>query len=340
MLSLRVNLRDAEQAKNKIKDSGLYDYSHIPIRLENTILFPILKKEDWLLRNFSGSKFLNKKLKKKEETKDYKDYLKTKLSERELAELPTAHDIIGDILILELKNNKNDKIIGEALLKANKSIKTILKKSGIHKGEFRTQSLKYVAGKEKKETVYRENGVSIKLNVEKVYFSPRLSTERKRIFQQVKKDEVILVMFSGCAPYPLTLSKNTKAKKIIGIEKNPIAHKYALENLELNKIKNVILLKGDVRKEVPLLKQTFDRILMPLPKGAEDFLDLTFSVSKKGTIIQFYDFEHESEILNGEKKVQNAAQKAKKKIKILRTVKCGQYSPGKFRICVDFVVNN
>jgi tRNA (guanine37-N1)-methyltransferase len=340
MFSFKIGLRDAEKAIRKIKSEGLYDYSRLPEKTETALIVPLLKKENRLLREFSGSKFIKKKLKNIEKIKNYKEYLKNKVSEKEVKELPTAHDIIGDIIILELKNNKNEKIIGDALLKTNKNIRTILKKEGIHQGEFRTQNLKYVAGEKKKETIYRENNVSINLNVEKVYFSPRLSTERKRIYKQVKKGEKILVMFSGCAPYPLVISKNTEASKILGIEKNPIAHKYGEENLKLNKIKNIILINGDVKKEVPRLKQKFDRILLPLPKGAEDFLNLAFSVSKKGTTIHFYDFEHESELKNGEKKAKDAAKKAKKTINILTTVKCGQYSPGKFRICVDFVLTN
>ena len=70
----------------------------------------------------------------------------------------------------------------------------------------------------------------------------------------------------------LRTSKNSPAKHIVGIEKNPIGHKYALENLRLNtKIAGKIeLLKGDVRKVAPKLKKKFDRILMPLPKSAED----------------------------------------------------------------------
>jgi len=34
----------------------------------------------------------------------------------------------------------------------------------------------------------------------------------------------------------------------------------------------------------------FDRIIMPLPRGGEDFLGTALKVTKKGTIIHFYDF--------------------------------------------------
>ena len=78
--------------------------------------------------------------------------------------------------------------------------------------------------------------------------------------------------------------------------------------------------------------EKFDRVLMPLPKNAENFLDLAiFSVKKKGTI-HFYDFLHESEIPD------EAIKKIKKhcKAKILNWVRCGQYSPRKYRVCIDF----
>ena len=136
----------------------------------------------------------------------------------------------------------------------------------------------------------------------------------------------------------MATKKNTKAKKIIGIEKNPIAHKYAKKNILLNKVKNVEFICGDVRTEVPKLNEKFDRIIMPLPKDADTFLDTALLVAKKGTIIHLYDFEHETEFDKVKVKIKNAVEKAKVKYKILDVVKCGQYSPGKFRICADFII--
>ena len=82
----------------------------------------------------------------------------------------------------------------------------------------------FLAGFDTKETIHKENNVRLKLNVEEVYYSARYSTERKRIMQLVKPGEDILIMFSGAAPFVCVLSKNTKAKEIIGIELNPIGH--------------------------------------------------------------------------------------------------------------------
>ncbi|MFQ5475274.1 MAG: class I SAM-dependent methyltransferase family protein, partial [Candidatus Nanoarchaeia archaeon] len=211
---------------------------------------------------------------------------------------------------------------------------------GAHEGVLRTQKMVYLAGDKTKEAVYTENGIQLKLNVETVYFSARSSTERKRIYQMVKPGEIILVMFSGCAPYPCVISKNTKANKIIGIELNPEGHKYGLENVKLNKLKNVELYEGDVRKVVPTLEnKTFDRIIMPLPHTADDFLDLAFSVAKKGTIIHMYDFMEEELPKASMDKIKKACEELKRDCEILELVKCGQFSPRTFRICVDFVMD-
>jgi tRNA (guanine37-N1)-methyltransferase len=189
-----------------------------------------------------------------------------------------------------------------------------------------------------KEAIHKENNVRLKLNVEKVYFSSRLSEERRRISRLVKNNEAILTMFSGAAPYPATISKNTRAREIIGIEINPIAHKYALENLKLNKIRNVKLILGNVKNEVPRLKKKFDRIIMPLPRGAENFLDLAFKVAKKGTIIHLYQFINEEEFEATKQKLKNICNKNKINCKILGLVRCGQFSPRVYRVCIDFKV--
>ncbi len=177
------------------------------------------------------------------------------LTQDELQKLKTSFDVIGDIAILEIDEelrSKEEKI-GSILLSMHKNIKTVLRKESEHRGKLRRQKMKFLAGEDKRLTIHKENNTSLYVDVEKVYFSPRLSTERKRIMQQVEKDENILVMFSGAGPYPMVLAKNTRARKITGIELNPAGHRLALENKKLNKKNNVDFLKGDVCKIIPFI---------------------------------------------------------------------------------------
>tara|TARA_Y100000310_G_scaffold159627_1_gene159280 strand:- start:41681 stop:42493 length:813 start_codon:yes stop_codon:yes gene_type:complete len=266
-----------------------------------------------------------------------KELLKNKLTKKELSLVPSSFDIVGSILVfLDFPKElvKKEKIIANTLLDEHKHIKTVAKKSKIYSGKFRTPKIKIIAGEKTKETIHKENDVNIKLNIENCYFSPRLGNERLRISKLIKSNEFVLVLFSGVGAYPLTISKNSKAKEIYAIELNKDAHNYAKENLKLNKINNIILIKGDVKKQILKLKKKFDRILMPLPKNAEDFLDLTLKVSKKNTIIHFYDFQYKDELKNSLEKIKEHV----KRFKLLRMIKCGQYAPSKYRVCVDFKV--
>ena len=274
--------------------------------------------------------------------KNLKFFLKNKLTKKEIKLLPASFDVVGNILVFSdfpKEFGKKEKIIGNEILKQFNNIKTVLKKTRKYSGKFRLPKLKVISGEKTKESVYRENNVLIKLDIERVYFSPRLGNERKRIFRQVKPKENILVMFSGSAVYPLVIAKNSGVKEVYGIEINPVAHNYASENIKLNKLEDKIkLIKGDVKKILPKLNKKFDRIIMPLPKGAEKFLGLALNKIKKNGIIHFYDFSEENKYEKIIKNIEKECKKQGKKYKIINIVKCGQFSPGVNRVCVDFRV--
>lgn len=250
-------------------------------------------------------------------------------------EIPKSFDIIGNIAIFsKLPNNlKKQKLIANILLKINKNIKTVLFKTNKISGKYRLPKYKFLSGIKTKEALHRESNCLFKLDVEKCYFSPRLSNERLRIARLIKKNETILVMFSGIAVYPIVISKNSKAKEIYSVEINPIANEYAYENLMLNKINNVKLFKGNVKTVLPKIKTKFDRIIMPAPKNAENYLNLIKNKIKKNTINHFYDFCNEREFPD---KSINQIKKYFKNIKILNIIKCGNISPYNYRVCVDF----
>lgn len=249
MLAIKVLLKNAEKVKKILLKNKLLNFNYSFSKDERYIYFPIKKRSN----EISKYKIVQKKLKRKAVKKSFRDLLSKSLTVEEFDRVKTAFDMVGDIAILEVDKDlrKKEKRIAEALLKSNKNINTVLRKEGKHSGSYRTQKMRFLAGKDKRITVHKENNVKLKLDIEKVYFSVRLSTERKRIMQQVKKGEEVLVMFSGCGPYPFVLSKNTNARQTYGIELNPEAHKYALENQHLNKADNVFLINGNVKDVVP-----------------------------------------------------------------------------------------
>lgn len=249
-LALKVKIIEAQKWKEYLIKNNLFNQEYNLYKDNSYIYFPVKQKFEDLKNNVE---FVDIELTLRNSKKKIKQVLKEGLTKEELDSLRTAHDIVGDIAILEIPKNleKKERFIAQKLLETNKGVKTVLKKAGSHEGKFRTQKMKFLAGENKKETVYKENKILIELDVEKVYFSPRLSNERKRIANMIKPGEEVLVMFSGCAPYPLVFSKNSDAMNITGIEINPIGHQYALHNQFLNKAFNTILLMGDVSKISP-----------------------------------------------------------------------------------------
>lgn len=336
---IRVEYAKAQEAKQFLLDNSFLCLDYNPKREDKFISFPVT--QDYAgPYNVREDELPSRKLHLV--AIPFKDALKKVLNVEEQKIAKTAYDTIGSIAIIEIPDilKPKEKEIANALLNSNHLIETVLCKDGKHDGVFRTQKMKVLAGRETKEGTYRENNCTITVNVEEVYFSARLSTERKRIAQQVKEGEEILVMFSGVAPYPCVLSKTTPAKEIIGIEINPAGHKYGLINIKKNKLTNVKLYCGDVRVVVPTLHQKFDRIIMPLPKTAEEFLDVTLSVAKKDCIIHMYAFYHENEFDKAITEIDKYCKVANREYKILEIVKAGQHAPRTYRICVDFQVLN
>lgn len=338
MLAVYTELKHAEKVRQFLAKKELLHPEYLPVKELNLIYFPVSKKMTIPYAKVINTKFSFPE-RQRQVTVD--ELLKGKLRVKELELLPRAQEIVGSILVLEIPQElkKKERIIAEAYLKANKHLSTVVKKSDIHTGQFRTRKVMVLAGKKTKETIHHENGVELKLHLERTYFSARSGSERLRIAKQVKSGEEVLVMFSGAAPYPLVIAKNSDARQVYGVELNPLAHNYALENVLLNNLQDrITILHGDVKHKIPPLKKKFNRIVMPLPKTGEQFLDLALLKSKKGAIIHLYAFLAEEEIDAYAKKVKEICRKLGYSIKVLRKVKCGQFSPAVFRVCLDMKV--
>ena len=253
------------------------------------------------------------------------------VNKKESLLVPSSFDVVGDIAIFndfpkELR--KKEKKIAKKLIETNKNIKVVVKKSKKYSGRLRTPKLTILAGEKRKTTIHIESGCKFTLDVEKCYFSTRSGTERLRIAKTVKKNETVLIMFSGIASFPCIISKHSNVKEIHAVELNKTAYKFAKENVQKNKLTNVLLYQGDVNKVVPTIKKKFDRIILPLPKSAKTYLDMAVKKLKPKGTIYLYLFANEKEFTKIKKEY-------KKKFKSVKLTKAGHYGPGIFRICLD-----
>ena len=338
MLAAYTELKSAQKVKKYLVSKKLMHFDYLAYRELDHIYFPLLKKA-----KVPNAKVVNTKFtfKQKAQAVTVEDLLTKKLSKKELSNLPRSQEVVGSIMIIEIPDEleSKEKEIAQAYLQVSRNIDTVVKKSRMHSGVFRTRRVKILAGKRSKETTHLENGIKLKLHLEKTYFSARSAHERLRIANKIKKGEKVLVMFAGCGPFPLVFARNSKASQIVGVEMNPLAHQFSIENVSMNKfVGRVHMHLGDVREVVPKLKGKFDRIAMPLPKTGEEFLDVALKKCIKGGIIHLYAFLNEKDIEAEARRVKKICKDLKFPVRVLRKVKCGQFSPGTFRVCFDLKV--
>ena len=240
------------------------------------------------------------------------------------------YDLIGSIGIIngeKLSKQKLKKLAGELLLRPN--IKSIYEKTDRIKGRLRVAELKFISGEKNTLTEVNESGCRFLLDIRNCYYSPRMGNDRLNVAKVVKGR--VLVMFSGIAPYPIVISKNSKAKEIIGIELGKECNKYANINLVRNKVKNIRLIQGDVRKRIDKKLGKFDFIIMARPNLKYSFLKEALRVSRRNTQIYYHAFCAESEIKKEFIKLEKEALACKKKIKVLSYKEIGDIAPYKHR---------
>jgi len=226
----------------------------------------------------------------------------------ELVYVYNSYDIVGDMAILRLTNasRKYGRVIAEAVMSVHKNVRTVLAQTSSVHGDFRLRNLEYIAGENKTATVHRESGCLFSVDVKECYFSPRLLHERMRIARQVRNGEVVVNMFAGVGCFSIIVAKRSNGEKVYSIDVNPAAIEYMKENVRLNgAYGKVVPILGDAKEVIAeRLQHVADRVLMPLPEKAFEYLPHALLALKKAEgWIHYYDFEHARKLENPIKKV-------------------------------------
>ncbi|MBM3228980.1 class I SAM-dependent methyltransferase family protein [Candidatus Parvarchaeota archaeon] len=340
-----VNKSLAESARKLLILSGALDFAKKPKREGTNVIFPLNAKPANSTQIHSGlGKSVQRNFAKVvEKPNSLQDALKGKMPEKQKARVTKSFDIIGDIAVVEIPRGLStySKKIAKAAMQVHRNVKTVLAKSSAMEGTYRVRRFAHLAGEKRTQTTYCENGVRLKVDLAKMYFSPRLSTERLRIARLSRPNEKILVMFAGCGPFALSISKLNPSSSILGVEINPDAVRYFNENIILNKANNVKAICGDVARVLATKAylKAFDRIVMPLPKDAEKFLEVALKCAKPGASIHLYSFVH---IKGGfSKPLDKISLECKKegyRFSILGKRVVRPFSPSTRQVVIDFVV--
>ncbi len=329
MLAVKVHKRDAERTRRLLIELGVLAKGYEIKGEGDYILFPVTEA-------IAGFETIDADFKRiKVRPHSYKEVVEIPGELRKL--LPSSFDVIGDIAIVELPEELKPygRRIGEAILRVHRHIKAVFAKGGKVEGEYRVRQLVHLAGERRTETVHRENGIRLKLDVAKVYYSPRLATERMRIYRRAKRNEVVFDMFSGVGPYAVLLAR--KVRLVFACDLNPWAIHYLEKNVKLNRTGNVVPLFGDVRKFAGKVKA--DRIIMNLPRYADRFLGDAMKSVRAGGVIHYYGFGPEEDPFSEhEEKIRAAAKELNLQVEIIERRKVRGYAPRQLNVAIDFTV--
>ncbi len=216
-------------------------------------------------------------------------------SSKEIAVVPSTYDIVGDIAIFRLSDRCKAQSVAEVIMRVHKNLKTVLAQTGAVTGDFRLRSLSCVAGENRTVTVHKESGCLFSVDVEKCYFSPRLSHERLRISNLVEEGETVINMFAGVGCFSVLIAKNVASARVFSIDINPEAIRFLKENVRRNRVYGkVIPLLGDSETIIKsYLCHIADRVLMPLPEKAFAFLPTALlALKRSGGWVHYYGINH------------------------------------------------
>ncbi len=338
MLGLKVIARDAEKAKRKLLELNALDETKKVRREGSYVIFPIVGERE-IKSPVPGCEVVALDFEPLAKRKKLDDYLRNFLTAEEVGNIRHSFDTIGDIAIIEVPDEleKHEVEIAEALLGAQKNVKSVFKKGGEVKDETRTRELKFLAGEERTETIYREHGCRYKLDVARVYFSPRLSHERYRVLEQTKDGETIVDMFAGIGPFSILLAKYRDVK-VHAIDINPVAVEYLKENIRLNKVADKVKpVLGDCRVVAP--RGIADRAIMNLPKSSSDFLDLALDIVKGG-VIHFYAISPEDDLYDSMiALIQEVARAKNREFAVLAKRIVRPYAPRRYHVAIDILIS-
>lgn len=264
------------------------------------------------------------------------DAMRGTIEESLLHLVPKSFDYVGDIAVIsispELAAYKG--AIASKLLSMRGNTRAVLNKKSKLEGEHRVADFELLLG-ESTETLHRENGYTYKLDVKRVFFNPRLYSERGRIASKVTPGECIIIPFAGVGPFVLPAAG--KGAKVYAVEINPDACACLQENIRINRLeRQVIVIQGDFEnikeaKDFQLPENGFDRAIVPTPYGMDNSLIGVSKFVKKGGYIHFYTFKAESQIPELIKEYQ----KMGFEVEFYR--RTGNVAPGISRWAFDFV---
>jgi len=317
-ICVKVPLLEGESVRKKLSESGALRRDLKPKSRDGNLYLPINVPQPGLEMDEADFE------ENVSQPHSYKDIVDVPDELR--ASLPTALDVVGSIALVKLPDEflEYKQAIGEAILRANKAVRSVYADEGVE-GEFRLRQVELLAGVENTETIHREYGAHFEVDVARAYFSPRLATEHWRVTNLVSEGARVLDMFAGVGPFSILIALNRNPVRVHAIDLNPDAYFLLERNVKRNDTPSVVPIQGDARELVPGLG-THDMVIMGLPHDALAFIDVAMDACAPGGLIIYYDITDDEGLERSIQGIEEAARRSGRSVAVERRGVVRNYS--------------
>ncbi|WP_136602162.1 class I SAM-dependent methyltransferase [Salinigranum halophilum] len=244
-----------------------------------------------------------------------------------------SYERLGDIVIIDEDDDERAREIAAALVESALPVETVVNRASKVKGELRVRDWDVLVGAET-ETVHREYGHAFALDIARVYFSPRLATERHRVVSQVQAGERVFDMFAGVGPFVVPMAAS--GAEVVGVDLNPDAVAYLRENARRNGVEErVTAVEGDVRDVAADYEGWATRVVMNLPHSADDFLETAVALAGDECVVHYYDIQHEDDPFGPGLDAIRAAAEPAYDVTVETEHVVRSYAPHEVNVCLD-----
>lgn len=259
-------------------------------------------------------------------------------------------DLVGDIAIIkspaihggvEGLTLEDFRRLAEELARRLPYVKSVWLAASPMMGAERVREFVHLAGERRTETVYVEHGCRFKVDIARVFITPRLSFEHIRVARLVGEGERVVNMFAGAGLFSIIIACKAKPRVVHSIDVNPHAYRAMVENIRLNKVEGIVIPYLGDAKEVVLekLRGAADRVLMPLPELALDYFPYAVEALDSRGVVHVYLHVRagrgEDPRARAAGMVAGAAERLGVRVKILHARVVRKVGPRLFQVVVD-----
>jgi tRNA (guanine37-N1)-methyltransferase len=347
-LAAKVPSHEGENYRVLLRKLGALDPSFAPFVEGEHLLIPIKDqgriREDPSLR---GLELVRRPMRvEPRRPRNVREALSRELEPGVASKIRRSFDVIGDIAIVAPDEvaSLHKQLLVKSILSVHPNVRLILAKVSPVTGRERVATYERWYGTGPTETMHKEHGCVYSLDVTKVFFTPRLSTERRRVASLVGRSETVGDLFAGVGPFSVLIAKLQPISNVRACDISPEAVSYLRRNIRLNGVSDrVRAYLGDAEQVArEHLSGTCDRVVMNLPKEAELYLSAaTRSLKPSGGIIHLYLFRREPQTID--EKILTVTAELKSlgwgQVKVLSKRQVREVGPREFNDVIDLSVS-